>query len=110
MIALSRLRCAGLSVRLEGGAVVVEGLDRLPPEVAGPLLTLAKRCREGIRAELMAGPCPYTQDQLDAFAASHPHLICCPATKNPWDWRERSWCASRCETPCYPGAGRAERI
>ena len=45
-------------------------------------------------------PCPYIQDQLDAFATSHPHLRCCPATKPAWNWRESSWCSSRCATPC----------
>ncbi|MHC1790303.1 primase-helicase zinc-binding domain-containing protein [Solidesulfovibrio sp.] len=52
-------------------------------------------------ADLAAGqPCPYPQDYLAAFAASHAHLRCCPATKPPWNWRESSWCSSRCPTPC----------
>lgn len=105
MSALICLRDVGLSVRLEGGEVVVEGLDRLPPEVAGPLLELARACREGIVTEIMAGPCPYPKDQLDAFAVSRPHLVCCPATSgHPWNWRERSWCESKCPSPC----GRSE--
>jgi len=104
MTALIRLRCAGLSLRLEGGEVVVVGLDRLPPVVAGPLLELAKVCREGIRVELQAGPCPYDDDALARFRESHGHLVCCPATRPAWNWRERSWCDTRCKTPC----GRSE--
>lgn len=100
MSALFRLRDAGLEVRLESGEVVILGLDRLLPVVAGPLLGLAKDCREGIRAELMASPCPYTDDQLAAFAQSHGHLRCCPATTPPWNWRYREVCATRCKTPC----------
>jgi hypothetical protein len=50
-------------------------------------------------------PCPYTPDQLTAFTISRPHLTCCPATTpHPWNWRERAWCGTRCETPC----GRAD--
>jgi hypothetical protein len=54
------------------------------------------------RAEDLAGnePCPYSAKQLAAFLVSHPRLVCCPATKNPWDWRYREVCATRCKTPC----------
>jgi hypothetical protein len=46
-------------------------------------------------------PCPYTDAALAEFAVSHPGLICCPASRPyPWWWRERSWCAERCQTPC----------
>lgn len=46
-------------------------------------------------------PCPYTEAALAAFRESHPGLICCPASRPyPWWWRERSWCAERCQTPC----------
>lgn len=57
-------------------------------------------------ADLAHGePCPYSADQLAAFAQSHGHLICCPATSgHPWNWRERSWCESKCKIPC----GRSE--
>lgn len=104
MSALIRLRDAGAEVRLESGEIVILGLDQLPPVVAGPLLELAKDCREGIRVELMAGPCPYDADQLAAFRGSYPHLVCCPATSgHPWNWRYREWCESKCETPCGRG-------
>lgn len=59
------------------------------------------------RAEDLAHgePCPYSPDQLTASTASHPHLVCCPATRpHPWWWVERSWCESKCKTPC----GRAD--
>ena len=50
-------------------------------------------------------PCPYSDTQLAAFAVSHQHLRCCPATRpHPWNWRERFWCESKCKTPC----GRAD--
>lgn len=101
MSALTRLRCAGLSVRLDGGEVVVEGLDRLPLEVARPLLELARACREGIRAELLAGSCPHDAHALAQSHERSPHLVCCPATRpNPWWWVERSWCETKCQTPC----------
>jgi hypothetical protein len=46
-------------------------------------------------------PCPYPAEQIAAFAASHPGLRCCPATRpHPWNWRPATWCASRCATPC----------
>jgi DNA primase len=49
---------------------------------------------------------PYSAAQLSAFAVSHPGLVCCPATLNPWNWREKLWC-SRCETPCEIGVNHA---
>ena len=104
MSALIRLRCAGAEVRLESGEVVILGLDRLPPVVAGPLLELAKDCREGIRVELMAGPCPYDADTLARFRESHGHLVCCPATRPAWNWCYKSCCETKCTTPC----GRSE--
>lgn len=101
MTALSRLRAAGVSVRLNGdGDPVAKGLDRLPPEVAGPLLEMARACRDAIRAELLAGPCPYSETELEAFVASHPHLRCCPVTARPWWWVEARWCEAKCKTPC----------
>jgi len=53
-------------------------------------------------ADLAHGePCPYDAERLATFAASHPHLVCCPATRpNPWWWVERSWCDLKCQTPC----------
>lgn len=106
MSALSRLRAAGVEVRLNGdGEPIATGLDRLPSEVAGPLLKLARACREGIVAEIMAGPCPYDADTLAQFHRTHPHLVCCPTTTpHAWWWVERSWCESKCKTPC----GRAD--
>lgn len=44
--------------------------------------------------------CPYTPEQLAAFAVSHPNLRCCPRTSRRWWWVERRWCESRCKTPC----------
>ena len=55
------------------------------------------------KADDLAGnePCPYPDAALAEFAVSHPGLICCPASKPyPWWWRERSWCAEQCKTPC----------
>jgi hypothetical protein len=52
----------------------------------------------------LAGPCLYDADTLARFQESHGHLVCCPATRNPWHWRERQWCESQCKTPC----GRSE--
>jgi len=50
-------------------------------------------------------PCPYSREQLAAFSVSHPHLVCCPATRpHPWWWVEREWCDTKCKTPC----GRAD--
>lgn len=101
MSALSRLRAAGVAVRLNGdGDPVAAGLDRLPPEEAGPLLEMARACRDAILAELLAGPCPYPDDALAAFAHSHPQLRCCPVTTRPWWWVERVWCQTKCKTPC----------
>lgn len=107
MSALSRLRDAGVEVRVNGeGYPVATGLDRLPPEVAGPLLEMARTFREGIRAEIIAGPCPYDADTLNRLRNTHPHLACCPVTTpHPWWWVERLWCESKCKTPC----GRAEK-
>jgi hypothetical protein len=106
MSALHQLRASGVEVRLNGdGDPVAKGLDRLPPEVAGPLLELARACREGIRAELLSGLCPYSETELARFRVSHPHLICCPTTTPPWWWKYKTAC-SRCKTPC----GRQENI
>jgi len=105
MSALLKLSSAGVEVRIEQDDVVALGLDRLPPEVAGPLLAMARACRDAIRAELLVGPCPYSEIELSAFTVSHPHLVCCPATRpHPWWWVERSWCDTKCKTPC----GRAD--
>lgn len=61
------------------------------------------------RAENLAhgDPCPYDAAALARFQNSHPHLVCCPATRpKPWWWRERAWC-SQCKTSCGRG-GAAE--
>lgn len=108
MSALSRLRAAGVEVRLNDGDPVASGLDQLLPEMAGPLLKMARACREAIRAELLAGPCPYTEAELARFRESHGHLVCCPITSRPWWWVERSWCESACQTPCGRGEELAE--
>ncbi len=58
-----------------------------------------------VRAEALAhgDPCPHGPDDLERFSASHPNLICCPATRpSPWWWRDRSWCP-KCKTPCSVG-------
>jgi hypothetical protein len=74
-------------------------VDLVPaPEFLSPAVVPVQRRA----ADLAAGqPCPYSQDQLAVFAVSHSHLICCPATApHPWNWRERSWCETKCQTPC----------
>lgn len=44
---------------------------------------------------------PYSLAQLTAFAVSHLGIVVCPATQPyHWWWRERSWCANHCKTPC----------
>lgn len=44
-------------------------------------------------------PCPYSPDQLAAYAVSHPSLVCCPTTTPPWGWKYKTACLG-CETPC----------
>ena len=81
-------------------------VDLVPaPEPLSPAVVPVQRRA----ADLAAGqPCPYIQDQIDAFAVSHPGLRCCPATRPPWNWRESSWCAERCQTPCDLQANNIE--
>ena len=77
------------------------------PEPSSPAVVPALR-----RAvDLAAGQaCPYRPDQLAAFAQSHGHLRCCPATRPPWNWRESAWCAERCQTPCDQQASNIEVV
>ena len=48
-------------------------------------------------------PCPYSDDQLAAFRASYPHLVCCPQTRPPWNWRYAEACSTRCNNRCNNG-------
>jgi len=109
--ALCRLRAVGVEVRLKDGEPVAVGLDRLPPEVAGPLLEMARACREGIVVEIVAGPCPYDAHALAQFRERSPHLVCCPATRPyPWWFVEATWCETKCKTPCGRSDDAADNV
>lgn len=38
---------------------------------------------------------------IERYAVTHPHLICCPATTPAWNWRYRDYC-QKCKTNCKP--------
>lgn len=76
----------------------VQDVEPVPaPEPSPPAVKSSLRRAVNLAA---GQACPCRQDQLDAFAASHPHLRCCPATRPAWNWRESVWCSSRCVMPC----------
>ena len=64
-----------------------------PSPVAGPVLYRADDLAHG-------KPCTTSEAALAAYRVSDPHLICCPATTPPWNWRYTIDCTKRCPTPC----------
>ena len=100
MTSLAFLHLVGVEAQEKAGRVVLFGLERLPEAVAARIVETVRPLKMGLLLELRAGPRPDTPEQVAAFAQSHPHLISCPAARNPWFWIERTWCTSKCATPC----------
>jgi len=86
---------AGVTLGLSGGRVLLRGLDLLDPEVAHDIVTLVRANKTEV-VKALDSHCPYTADQLDAFAKTHPDLVCCPRAGSGWWWREVFYCASKC--------------
>ncbi len=95
--ALDMIQQAGITVEVKyGGKLVLRGLASLPKDKARDIIAMAKANKDQIVADI-ADVCPYTDDQLAAYAQRSPHLVCCPETKPKWWWRYRDECG-KCQT------------